>query len=242
MENLTTHGLLVGTDYAVGDNYRGVWGLYANHDYLAPQIFRLSATSLSLGTTGQWWLSQNFALRGTGLAGFGYAAASTVHGVADDRDYHYGMAPRIGLALRMIAGDRASVDVSGQAYLLGRIINRAAGRDDISRVDAAFTWRVHGRHAIGAKYVWSHRCANYPAIGDRRQTLGMAGVYYTLLGEVPQQSSIAVEGDREADGQRQRDADARRGQYIRRPMYPEDEAGKRDEQRPGERDAESPSA
>ena len=182
MENLTTRGLLIGTDYAVGDNYRGVWGLYGNYDYLAPQIFHISTTALSLGTTGQWWLSKNIALQGTGLAGIGYSAASTVHGVADDRDYHYGMAPRLGLALRMIAGDRASADVSAQTYFLGRVANRSAGRDDISRVDAAFTWRIRGPHAIGVKYVWSHRNASYPVIGDRKQTLGMVGVYYTLLG------------------------------------------------------------
>ena len=182
MENLTTSGLLVGTDYAVGDNYRGVWGLYGNYDYLAPQIFHLSTTALSLGTTGQWWLSQGLALQGTGLAGIGYSAASTLHGVANDRDYHYGMAPRLGLALRLIAGERASADLSAQTYLLGRVANRSAGHDDISRADAAFTWRIQAHHAIGVKYVWSHRSANYPVIGDRTQTLGMVGVYYTLLG------------------------------------------------------------
>jgi len=101
---------------------------------------------------------------------------------ASDRDYHYGVAPRVGLALRLIAGDNVSADLSADKYLLGRIANRSAGRDDITRVDAALTWRLSGRHAIGLRYVWSHRAASYPVIGDRSQTLSTVGLYYTLLG------------------------------------------------------------
>ena len=183
IQNLAAGGLLVGTDYSLGDMHRGIWGLYANYDYLAPQLYHISATSLSLGTTGQWWLPLDVAVQATGLAGIGYAAASTAHGVADDRDYHYGTAPRLGLAWRLTASDRASADISAQKYFLGRVANRSAGRDDISRIDTALTWRVTGRHAIGMKYVWSHRSASYPVIGDRRQTLATAGIFYTLLGE-----------------------------------------------------------
>ena len=122
------------------------------------------------------------ALQGTGLIGVGYSAASTTRGTADDRDYHYGMAPRVGMALRVIAGSRVSADITAQTYFLGRIANRNAGRDDISRADAALTWRIQGRHAIGVKYVWSHRHAAYPTLGDRVQTLGTVGIFYTLLG------------------------------------------------------------
>lgn len=53
-ENIITRGLLVGAPYAVGDSYRGVWGLYGTYDYIAPQVFRVSSTALSLGTTAQW--------------------------------------------------------------------------------------------------------------------------------------------------------------------------------------------
>jgi hypothetical protein len=41
---------------------------------------------------------------------------------------------------------------------------------------------VHGRHAIGAKYVWSHRSASCPVVGDRNQTFDGVGIFYTLLG------------------------------------------------------------
>jgi hypothetical protein len=182
VENLSTRGLLFGTDYAIGDKLRGIWGLYGNYDYLAPQMFRMSSTALSLGSTAQWWVSKSVALQGTALAGLGYSAASSGRGDATNRDNHYGMAPRVGLALRAIVGDRFAADVSAQRTLLGSIANRAAGRDDISRADAALNWRIHKRHAIGIKYVWSHRKATFPTSGDRTQTLGMVGLYYTLLG------------------------------------------------------------
>jgi hypothetical protein len=82
----------------------------------------------------------------------------------------------------MLAGTRAMAEVSGQKNYLGSIANRSAGRDDISRVESAFTWRIQGPHEVAVKYVWSHRSATYPVIGDRSQTLGTIGIYYTLLG------------------------------------------------------------
>jgi hypothetical protein len=182
IERLTSRGLLYGTGYAAGKTLRGIFGLYGNYDYLAPQIFHLSTTALSLGTTAQWWATPDLSLEGTGLAGIGYAAASSVRGIANERDYHYGSAPRLGLALRLTQEKRASLDFSAQRYYLGRLASRNAGRDDITRVDAALTWRVRGRHAIGVKYVWSHRRASFPISADSRQTMGTVGLYYTLLG------------------------------------------------------------
>lgn len=182
VENLSTRGLLFGTDYAIGDNYRGIWGLYANYDYLAPQIFHVSTTSLSLGSTAQWWVMPAVALQGTAQAGLGYSAASTTHGTANEREYHYGMAPRLALAFRAIAGDRLSADVSARLVSLGRLSNRAAGSDDITRVDTALTWRFSGPHAVGLNYVWSHRDARYPTSTGNQQTLATVGLYYTVLG------------------------------------------------------------
>jgi len=196
IQYLATRGLLAGSDYAPAGSVRGIWGLYASYDYLSPQIFNLSTTALSLGTTAQWWVSRGIALQGTALAGLGYSAASTSRGVAADRDYHYGMAPRIGIALRATSDARWSLDAGADKYLLGRVANRAAGRDDITRAEAALTWRVRGLHAIGVKYTWSHRAASFPVIGARPQTLATIGVYYTLLG---QQTFGAVEW-RDSDG------------------------------------------
>ncbi|MHB8474478.1 MAG: DUF3943 domain-containing protein [Gammaproteobacteria bacterium] len=100
-EDIMSRGLLVGKEYEVGDTYRGIWGLYGSYDYISPQIFRVSSTALSLGTTAQWWLSKTMALQGTALAGLGYGAAGTIRGTGE-RDYHYGATPQALLALRML--------------------------------------------------------------------------------------------------------------------------------------------
>ena len=86
-ENIMSRGLLYGTDYEAGDDYRGVWGLYGSYDYISPEIFRVSSTALSLGTTAQWWLMhQNMALQYTALGGVGYAAAGTISALWNGAD------------------------------------------------------------------------------------------------------------------------------------------------------------
>jgi hypothetical protein len=182
VENLTSNGLLLGDHFAWGRNVRGIAGVYGGYEYLVPQVFRVSTTSVSLGTTLQWWASRRLAVQGGVSGGIGYAAASSTLRNVDSPEYHYGMAPRAAGNVRLIAGDRLSLDVGARMVSLGRIANRRAGRDDASRVESALTWRVVGRHAIGLSYVWSHRSAAFPGGVDQRQTLGQVGVYYTLLG------------------------------------------------------------
>src|SRR5579859_754917 len=120
VEDLMTRGLLVGTDYEAGKNYRGVWGLYGSYDYIEPQIFRVSTTALSLGTTGQWWISPRIALQGSALAGAGYGAVGTVHGTAEN-DYHFGVAPQALIALRAIFGDRVSLDTTTRENFVSHV-------------------------------------------------------------------------------------------------------------------------
>jgi hypothetical protein len=183
-ESLFTRGLLVGADHGAGTNYRGIWGLYGSFDYFAPQIFRISSTALSLGTTAEWRVTPAVAVQGSLLAGLGYAGVSTINGVRD-QDYHYGVAPQGLIALRMIFADRASLDLTAREYYVSRVGRDTAGRgghDNVARAEASFTWRIHKQHAIAIKYLWSHRDASYPVIGDRSQTRGTLGIFYTLLG------------------------------------------------------------
>jgi hypothetical protein len=91
------------------------------------------------------------------------------------------MAPRVGLSLRGIYGDRAALDISARMISLGSVARRSAGRDDISRANVAFTWRVAERHAVSLSYLWSNRSADF-SFGNRQQTVGMVGISYTLLG------------------------------------------------------------
>lgn len=181
VESILTRGLLLGREYEEGENYRGVWGLYGNYDYIAPQLFRVSSTALSLGTTAEWWLSKSVALQGTGLLGVGYAAVGTLHGTRDN-DYHYGVAPQGLLALRLIFGDRVSLDVTGREYFVSGVSSARGGHDNIARLDTALTLRIYRQQAISLRYLVSRRDATFVDIGDRTQTRGTVGLFYTILG------------------------------------------------------------
>jgi len=183
IESIMTHGLLYGTDYAVGDRYRGLWGIYGSYAYFAPQIFRLSSTALSLGTSGQFWLSDTVALQGTGMLGFGYAAVGTLHGT-DDRDYHYGVAPQALLALRLVVDDRYSLDFTGREYFVSKVgSSDPNNNDNVARAEASINWRVSGNHALSLKYLVSRRDSSYFGLGNRSQARGTIGLFYTLLGQ-----------------------------------------------------------
>ena len=177
-----TRGLLLGTSYDIGERYRGIWGLFGSYDYIAPQTFRVSSTALSLGTTGQLRLSEALALQGTLLGGVGYTAVGTVNGT-NDQDYHYGVAPQALLGLRVIFGDRASLDVTGREFFVSGVSGAGGGgHDNIGRADFSFTLRLLREHAIAFKYLWSRRDPSYPGVNDFSQSHGTFGVYYAYLG------------------------------------------------------------
>jgi hypothetical protein len=183
-ENIMTRGLLVGKKYSAGDSYRGVWGLYGSYDYMAPQVFRVSTTALSVGTTGQWGLPGPFTFQGSALGGLGYGAAGTVEGTGDERDYHYGLTPQALLGARFILGKVASLDVTGRGYQITRFASTGnQGFENIGRADASLTVRVFGPHAVTLKYLVTRRDARFPELGIRDQRRGTLSVYYTLLGD-----------------------------------------------------------
>jgi len=182
-DNVMIRGLLLGKDYEAGGSYRGIWGIYGGYDYISPHIFRVSSTSVSLGTTFQWWLSQAVALQGSVLGGVGYAAAGNVAQVGQ-RDYHYGVAPQGLLSLRLIFGDRAMLDLTGRAYYLTGVGgDDPGGMEGIERLNAGLTVRIYGCHALGLQYVTSIRDAHYPDRANSHQTIGTVSLVYTLLGD-----------------------------------------------------------
>ncbi|AMV73750.1 hypothetical protein DBW_3452 [Desulfuromonas sp. DDH964] len=182
-ENIISRGLLYGTDYSAGDNYRGVWGLYGMYDYIAPQIFRVSTTALGLGTTGQWWLSERVALQGTALAGVGYGSAGTVRG-AGERDYHSGVSPQGLLASRLILADRAAIDLELRDYYVsGLAASESDGSENVIRAVATLTVRVYNLHGITLRYTFSQRDAEYTNLKDTQQTVAAVSLGYTYLGQ-----------------------------------------------------------
>lgn len=148
IESLDTRGLLYGTGYSAGGVLAGIWGLYGSYDYVAPQLFRVSSTALSLGTTAQLRLPWSMTLQGSALAGVGYAAAGTLN-APGTRDYHSGVAPQVLEQLRLVLGDRAALDLSARKFFVGGVDSPdERGHDNIERADITFTLRVHGRHGV----------------------------------------------------------------------------------------------
>ena len=183
IESINNRGLLIGRPYETAKNYRGIWGLYGSYDYIAPQVFRVSSTALSLGTTGQLWLSKTIGLQGTATTGLGFAAAGSVR-TAGERDYNYGVAPQALLALRMTFDDTAALDFTAREFFVSKVAAASrGGHENITRADASLTVRVHKQHAVALKYLWSRRDASFPASGDQTQTRGTIGLYYTLVGK-----------------------------------------------------------
>ena len=181
IENLSTRGLLIGTDYSAGDRYRGLWGLYGTYDYFSPQVFRISSTGLALGTTGELRASPAITVQGSLLAGVGYAGVSTLHGSLDT-DYHYGATPQGLLNLRFIFGDRASLDFNARDFFVSRVAGAGTGgHDNIARADLTFTLRVYREHGVAIKYLWSRRDATFPTLADLSQSRATIGVYYAYV-------------------------------------------------------------
>jgi hypothetical protein len=179
LENILLRGLLVGTAYDLGGT-RGVWGLYGNYDYIAPQLFRVSSTAAALGTTFEWRPSEVLAIQGTAMGGAGFAAVGALTR-RDTSDYHYGIAPQALVASRLIFGDRAALDLSAREYYVSRVAG-TSGHDNIIRFDAAFAVRVHQQRGLTVRYLASRRDAFFPGDGSRRQVRGTIGLYLTMLG------------------------------------------------------------
>jgi hypothetical protein len=181
-ENVLTRGMLVGRRYEKGQDFRGIWGLYGSYDYISPQTYRISSTALSLGTTGQWWLSKDIALQGTAMLGVGYAAVGTLHGGATE-EYHYGVAPQALMAMRFVFGNRAVLGATAREYFVSNVgPTITGGRDNIARADVAFTWRLAKQHSVAIKYLWNRRDATYSFLGDGTQERSTIGVFYSYDG------------------------------------------------------------
>lgn len=183
-ENILTRGLLVGSAYEAGESYRGLWGLYGSFDYISPEVFSVSSTALSLGTTGQLQVSDDVALQGTLTGGVGWTAVGTIADAQEDRDYGYGWSPQ-GLAeFRAIFSDRVLFEISARDwYVDGTRSNDLGGSDNILRAQASLTVRVFGHHAIGLQFVASRRDATFTDVDETLQEVGALSLLYTYVGD-----------------------------------------------------------
>ena len=182
LQSLATRGLIAGGRYDAGKDGGGAWGLFGSFDYFAPRIFRVSSTALSFGTAVQAWASHAVAVQATTTIGVGYVAAQTVNGVTD-RDYRYGLAPQALASLRIIGGDRLSLDLNARPFFVSNVAGfNQQGRDVILLGDASVGLRFYRRNAITVRYQLSRRTASLPGFASIVQQRETIGLFYTLVG------------------------------------------------------------
>jgi hypothetical protein len=84
------------------------------------------------------------------------------------------------LGLRLICGDKLSVDLSSSAFFDGKITSPdTGGSDRVLRGDASVTYRVSGPHALSLKYLTSRRSFSFPNVPGGQQRYDSVGLYYT---------------------------------------------------------------
>jgi hypothetical protein len=181
-ESVMIRGLLAGTDYC-GPKYSGIWGVYGVYDYFSPEIFKLSSTALSVGTTWQYLASDRFALQGSLLGGLGFTATGTTANERVERGYRYSVSPQGLVALRGVYRDVAMLDVTANEYYLADSLSstRATGSENVVRAEISLTIRIFGLHAIRIGFIEASRDASFESIIDTPQRLGGLSVSYTRL-------------------------------------------------------------
>jgi len=179
VESLASRGLLFGTPYAAGRNLRGIVGLYGSYDYLAPQLFRVASTGLTLGSNAQLWLADGIALQGHASAGVGYTSTGTVR-ASTSGQYNYGFAPQAMAQLRLIGGEKVALDLEVREFFDGKVTSpETAGTDRVFRGDASLTYRLAAHHAVTLKYITSRRTFAFTNVPERQQRRDTIGLYYT---------------------------------------------------------------
>jgi hypothetical protein len=183
-EAITARGMLVGTDYELGDDYRGIWGVYGSYDYISPELFSVSSTALSLGTTGQFRVSDDFNFQGTMMGGVGWTAVGSIADAEEDRDYNYGYSPQALIDFRTIVGEWLLLQIDARDYYVnGKSSLGTSDGENILRAEMGVTVRVFQHHAIGIEFVASRRNATFSDVPDALQEVGALSLVYTYLGD-----------------------------------------------------------
>jgi hypothetical protein len=184
VENLMTYGLLLGKRYELGGSYRGIWGLYGSYDYISPDpFFRVSSTALSLGTTGQWWVSRSVTLQSSILAGLAYAGGGSTP-AQEERDFHYGATVQSLVDLRLILGEMAMLEATQREYYISDVGSPAPqGSETIGHLNLGLTVRLYGHHALGVQWLFSSRDGDYAGMANQSQRMAQVTLVYNLLSD-----------------------------------------------------------
>ena len=177
--SLLIRGLVVGDRIDRGDDFGGLWGLFASYDVIGVPVFKATGAGVGPGVTlmKRW---SRFELHGTALAEFlpwgGGGSMETLF----TRDYHYGPGAQGTLELRGHFADRAILDVAFREYWISGAYATGSS-EDMSFAKTKLTVRVHGPHAVSGVVDWARRHASYPSTPDVSQDATVWSANYTLM-------------------------------------------------------------
>ena len=87
--------------------------------------------------------------------------------------------------MRLIFGNRVSIDASARDYYISRLgSTESTGSENIGRADLSLTVRVHNLHGLTLRYAESRRDGSYSTLPTSHQTIGTVSIAYTLLGQL----------------------------------------------------------
>jgi uncharacterized protein DUF3943 len=175
-------GTLVAATFASA-RAQGLYGAFLSFDFDTPPVQRISTAALGFGASARADLRGGVALEGDAIASAVLlAAGGTVPASADgpDRNYRFGPGEQSLLALRLLAGDRATLGLSLRQYLfLG--VDAQAGTELLLQGTASFTVRVAGATGVGIEVNRYVRRAGVDGVTLRQSEDGVR-LYLAILG------------------------------------------------------------
>jgi hypothetical protein len=93
------------------------------------------------------------------------------------------VAPQALANLRLIAGRRASLDVTAREYFISAVGGFGTGDRDLIFVgDTSLAVRIYKRHALALTYQLAQRSSRLRTLADLTHARSTVGVFYTFLG------------------------------------------------------------
>jgi len=183
VDRAVVRGLLFGTEYDNGDSGHGVYGFFGGYDYRSPGLFRVASTAVHYGNVGEAPLWSEANLQWTALGGVGFGAAGTVSDDSENRDYHHGVIPQVGIDFRLMQSEFAMLQLTGNDYFVWGVgSNDINGHENVIMAELSLTMRIAGPHALRVEFTTARRDSSFDVEDDRHQKVNSVFLLYNFLG------------------------------------------------------------
>lgn len=193
---LLVRGLLAGTTYGGPGGWRGLFGLYGGFDLDTPGVFRVSTSSLGVGTSGGAPLGRRLGVEATAvLSGVLLGGAGQIGRGPDGkgRDYVMGPGAQAALEAQLSAVERATLRLGLREYLvLG--VGDIAGTELVGTLSAEAVVQIAGGHGVGVEATLWHRESWQPEAGRVDQLGRAVRLFWAVSGFHAPARALAADG------------------------------------------------